>query len=76
MTYALTSSDSKLDVVFRFRNNQLSRYQLILLEGSPVYYQPQPYSVLDTAKSSSGKACNSTRDTSYSGKHEQFIVDG
>ena len=50
MTYALTSSDSKMDVVFRFRNNQLSRYQIILLEGSPVYSQPQPYDVLDVAK--------------------------
>ena len=55
MTYALTSSDSKLDVVFRFRNNQLSRYQIILLEGSPVYSQPQPYSVLDVAKSLLGR---------------------
>ena len=33
MRYSLTSSDSKMDVVFRFRNNHLSRYQIILLEG-------------------------------------------
>ncbi len=51
MTYSLISSDSKLDVVFRFRNNHLSRYQIILLEGVPVYSMPQPYSILDTAKS-------------------------
>jgi hypothetical protein len=50
ITYAFTSSDSKLDVVFRFRNNQLSRYQIILLEGSPVYSQAQPFSVLVGAK--------------------------
>jgi DNA-binding transcriptional ArsR family regulator len=50
MTYSLTSSDSKLDVVFRFRNNQLSRYQIILLEGTPVYSVPQPFSVLDISK--------------------------
>jgi DNA-binding transcriptional ArsR family regulator len=50
MTYALVSSDSKIDVVFRFRNNQLSRYQLIVLEGSPIYLQGQPYSALDAAK--------------------------
>jgi hypothetical protein len=55
MTYALTSSDSKLDVVFRFRNNQLSRYQIILLEGSPVYSQPQPFDVLDVAKGLLGR---------------------
>jgi DNA-binding transcriptional ArsR family regulator len=50
MTYSLTSSDSKLDVVFRFRNNQLSRYQLILLDGAPIYSQTQPHSELDDAK--------------------------
>ena len=55
MTYALTSSDSKLDVVFRFRNNQLSRYQIILLEGSPVYSVAQPFSVLDGAKGLLGR---------------------
>jgi DNA-binding transcriptional ArsR family regulator len=50
VTYALTSGNSKLDVVFRFRNNQLSRYQLIVLEGAPIYAQAQPYSMLDSAK--------------------------
>ena len=51
MTYSLTSSDSKLDVVFRFRNNELSRYQIILVEGSPIYAEPQPSNVFDLAKS-------------------------
>jgi hypothetical protein len=55
MTYSLTSSDSKMDVVFRFRNNQLSRYQIILLEGSPVYSQAQPYNVLGVAKGLLGR---------------------
>ena len=64
MTYALTSSDSKLDVVFRFRNNQLSRYQIILLEGSPVYSQPQPHSVLDAAKNLLGRLAT-YESTSY-----------
>ena len=50
VTYSLSSSDSKLDVVFRFRNNQLSRYQLILLDGAPVYSQAQPHSELENAK--------------------------
>jgi hypothetical protein len=53
-----------MDVVFRFRNNQLSRYQIILLEGSPVYTQPQPYSVLDVAKSLLGRFAT-YEDTSY-----------
>ena len=55
MRYSLTSSDSKMDVVFRFRNNQLSRYQIILLEGSPVYSQAQPFEVLDAAKGLLGR---------------------
>lgn len=50
MRYALTSSTSKMDVVLRFRNNQLSRYQIIMFEGSPIYAEAQPYSVLETAK--------------------------
>jgi len=64
MTYSLTSSDSKLDVVFRFRNNQLSRYQIILLEGSPVYRQAQSYSVLDIAKGLLGRLAT-YESTSY-----------
>ncbi len=50
MTYSLTSTDSKMDVVFRFRNNKLSWYQTVMLDGSPVYSQPQPHSILDAAK--------------------------
>lgn len=50
MRYSLTSSESKMDVIFRFRNNHLSRYQIILLEGTPIYSQPQSHSVLDAAK--------------------------
>jgi hypothetical protein len=49
LRYSLTSSDSKFDVVFRFRNNQLSRYQVILVEGSPIYSKAQPYDVLGSA---------------------------
>jgi hypothetical protein len=50
LTYSLTSSESKFNVVFRFRNSQLSRFRLDLLEGSPVYAQAQPYDDLDAAK--------------------------
>jgi DNA-binding transcriptional ArsR family regulator len=48
--YSLTDSESQIDVVLRFRNRHLSRYQLSLFEGMPVYAQPQPYTVLDAAK--------------------------
>ncbi|MCW4009717.1 MAG: winged helix-turn-helix domain-containing protein [Candidatus Bathyarchaeota archaeon] len=42
LKYSLTSSQSKIDVVLRFRDNHFSRYQLYLDEGSPIYSQPQP----------------------------------
>ena len=50
MKYSLTSSDSKIDVTLRFRNNQLSKYQLNAFEGSPIYSQPQPKSIVDSAR--------------------------
>ena len=53
--YSLTSSDSKMDVYFRVRNNELSWYQIIILEGSPVYSQSQPYSALDAAENLLGR---------------------
>ncbi len=49
--YALTSNESKVDVVLKFRNKNLSRYQLIVLEGDPIYTQPQSADTLDAAKS-------------------------
>jgi hypothetical protein len=51
-------------VVFRFRNNQLLRYRIILLEGSPVYSQAQPFSVLDGAKGLLGRL-SAHEGTSY-----------
>ncbi|MCW4044110.1 MAG: winged helix-turn-helix domain-containing protein [Candidatus Bathyarchaeota archaeon] len=48
--YALTSNESKVDAVLRFRNKNLSRYQLYLLEGSPLYAQPQPVDILDVSR--------------------------
>jgi hypothetical protein len=50
LTYSLTSSDSKMTVVFVFDNNTLSKYQLSLLSGSPIYNGSQPFIVLDSAK--------------------------
>jgi DNA-binding transcriptional ArsR family regulator len=50
LRYSLVSSDSKIEVVLRFRNNILSNYQMLLLDGSPIYAEPQPFTVLDSAK--------------------------
>jgi DNA-binding transcriptional ArsR family regulator len=50
LSYSLTNSESQITMVLRFRNRELSRYQMSLFEGSLVYAQPQPFSVLDDAK--------------------------
>jgi len=35
--YSLVSSDSKIDIVLRFRNNHFSLYQIAIFEGFPPY---------------------------------------
>ena len=49
LTYRLTSAESELVIDFRFRNQTLSRYRLDVIEGAPIYAQPQPTNVLDIA---------------------------
>ena len=53
--YSLSSSDSKMDVYFRFRSGELSWYQIVMLNGSPIYSQTQPYNALDAAKGLLGR---------------------
>ena len=50
LRYSLVSSESKIEVVLRFRNNMLSNYQMLLLDGLPIYAEPQPFTVLNSAK--------------------------
>ncbi len=50
MRYSLTSENSKLDVIFRFRDNQLSQYRLVVTEGAPIYSEAQSHIALDAAK--------------------------
>ncbi|MCW3997847.1 MAG: winged helix-turn-helix domain-containing protein [Candidatus Bathyarchaeota archaeon] len=49
LRYSLSNSEDKIDVVLRFRNQFLSRYQIYVFEGSPIYSTPQPYNMLDAA---------------------------
>ncbi len=63
LRYSLINSESQIDVILRFRNQKLSRYAC-LFEGSPVYSQPQPYTMLDAAKGLMNRF-NSFEDTSY-----------
>ena len=55
MHYSLTGTDndgaaSKLDIYFRFRDCNFSRYTLSVREGSPIYAEPQSPFVSDAAK--------------------------
>ena len=48
--YTLNYEGSTVDVTLRFRNNELSRFYLYVLEGTPIYSQLQPSNVLDVSK--------------------------
>lgn len=54
LQYSLTTSDSKIDLVLRFRNDHFSLCQISLIEGippfDPIYIQPQPTGVLEAAR--------------------------
>jgi hypothetical protein len=54
LKYSLEDSESKIDLVLRFRDNNLSLYQLSSIEGlpyfGPVYIQPQPTDILQAAR--------------------------
>jgi hypothetical protein len=63
--YSLVSADSRLDVTFMFRNNVLSKYQLSVVEGSPIYAGAQPFTVLDSAKWLLNKTITSYEDVPY-----------
>ena len=49
LTYRLTSDESELFIDFRFRNQTLSRYLMDVIEGAPIYVQPQLTNVVDLA---------------------------
>lgn len=48
--YALKSDNSNLNAYLRFRNNHFSRYDLSMIESSPIFTQIQPSDVLQNAK--------------------------
>ncbi len=48
--YSLASSTSNLGAYLRFRNNHFSRYDLSMVESSPIFTQIQPNDVLQNAK--------------------------
>jgi hypothetical protein len=50
LKYSLTNAQSNLDVDFRFRDNHFSRYQLTMIESSPIFSQTQPSDILQIAK--------------------------
>ena len=54
LKYSLTNSETKIDLVLRFRNDHFSLYQLSLIEGfppfAPIYIQRQPTDVLEATR--------------------------
>jgi hypothetical protein len=48
--YTLESETSKIDVLFKFRNNTLSWCLMRILEGSPHYTEPQPTDLRELAR--------------------------
>jgi hypothetical protein len=54
LKYSLINSESKIDLVLRFRNNHFSLYQLSLIEGLPlyalIYVQPQSTDILNATR--------------------------
>ncbi len=48
---SLTSPESNIDVNLRFRGTHFSRYELNMIESSPIFSQPQPTAVLQNANS-------------------------
>jgi len=54
LKYSLTTSESKIDLSLRFRNNHFSLFQLSLIEGfppfAPIYVQPQPTNILEATR--------------------------
>lgn len=51
LRYILESSQSKLRVLFTFIDKTLTWCKLNVLEGSPLYAQPQPNNIIDNAES-------------------------
>jgi DNA-binding transcriptional ArsR family regulator len=64
LRYSLSNSEDKIDVVLRFRDQRLSRYQIYLFEGSPIYSEPQPYGLVVAAQGLIERY-SSYRDSSY-----------
>jgi hypothetical protein len=50
LKYSLSNPLSDLDIDLRFRANHLSRYELTMIESSPLFTSPQPNDVLQNAK--------------------------
>jgi DNA-binding transcriptional ArsR family regulator len=66
LKYSLTTNESKIDLVLRFRNNHFSLYQLSLIEGippfAPIYVQPQSTDILEATTGLIKRYQSSTND--------------
>jgi len=44
--YSLKNRNSNLNVMFRFRNNHFSRYELTMIESAPIFIQNEPNNLI------------------------------
>lgn len=47
--YSLANNEDRIDIVLRFRDQKISRYQIAVFEGSPSYSEPQPLDLVTAA---------------------------
>jgi hypothetical protein len=47
--YSLANNEDRIDIVLRFRDQLLSRYQIAIFEGTPSYSEPQPLNLVYAA---------------------------
>jgi hypothetical protein len=73
LSYSLTNGESRITVDLRFRNRELSRYKMSLFEGSVVYAQPQPFSMLGVTKDVIQRY-SSFKDVAYVEKMDSMLA--
>ncbi len=87
LKYSLKSNFNNLNIDIRFRNNHFSRYDLHMIESTPMFSQNQPSDVLQNAKFNLGRykaysgddyltQMSNILDTVTRVENDQELIDG
>jgi len=87
LKYTLKSNFNNLNIDMRFRNNHFSRYDLHMIESTPMFSQTQPSDVLQNAKFNLGRykaysgddyltQMSNILDTVTRVENDQELIDG